>query len=266
MPKKCVRAIILAAGRGSRMGAATGRKPKCLTEFLGYSLLAWQKAALIAGGIEEIAIVDGYCSDQISHLGPRFHNSEWESSNMVSSMFCAKEYLEGSDTIVSYSDIVYQSDIVLELRKTEADLAIAYDPNWLQLWSKRFSDPLCDAESFKMSAEGLLIKIGQTPASLDDIEGQYMGLLKFSPVGWAHTQKYLMALSETERSNLDMTTLLQHLIEEGAAIACVQNSRSWCEVDSVDDLNCYLDLHRSGNLKFADAKKNLHRYSLEGIL
>ena len=54
------RALILAAGRGSRMGKETALKPKCFTILHGKRLLDWQIESLKASGIDEISIVTGY--------------------------------------------------------------------------------------------------------------------------------------------------------------------------------------------------------------
>ena len=55
-----MKTIILAAGRGSRMGNLTDEKPKCLLEVFGKPLIEHQIEALTKGGIEDIAIVTGY--------------------------------------------------------------------------------------------------------------------------------------------------------------------------------------------------------------
>ena len=55
-----MKAIILAAGRGSRMCQLTEEQPKCLTKLAGKSLLEWQQEALKATGIQEIVVVGGY--------------------------------------------------------------------------------------------------------------------------------------------------------------------------------------------------------------
>ena len=54
-----MRAIILAAGRGSRMKKLTEMHPKCLIKFKGKSLLDWQIEAIKKVGIENIALVTG---------------------------------------------------------------------------------------------------------------------------------------------------------------------------------------------------------------
>ena len=55
-----MKAIILAAGRGSRMGNLTDESPKCLVELRARPLLEWQLMAIREAGIDDIAIVNGY--------------------------------------------------------------------------------------------------------------------------------------------------------------------------------------------------------------
>ena len=62
-----MRALILAAGRGRRMGEHTNSKPKCLTMFRGKPLIEWQINALNKAGINEIGIVTGYKSTLLNN-------------------------------------------------------------------------------------------------------------------------------------------------------------------------------------------------------
>jgi len=55
-----MKAIILAAGRGSRMKKLTSNQPKCLTNLNGKPILDWQLEAFKKSGITEVAIVTGY--------------------------------------------------------------------------------------------------------------------------------------------------------------------------------------------------------------
>jgi choline kinase len=87
-----MRAIILAAGRGSRIRQLTDDRPKCLVELRGRPLLEWQVEALRGGGAREIGIVTGYRREMLAALGLReFHNPRWQDTNMVSSLECAVE-------------------------------------------------------------------------------------------------------------------------------------------------------------------------------
>ena len=101
-----MKAIILAAGRGSRMKELTAENHKCLVELRGKPLLEWQLLALREAGIGEIAIVTGYKRELLSQYGlAEFHNPRWEKTNMVSSLACAERWLQVGPCIVSYSDI-----------------------------------------------------------------------------------------------------------------------------------------------------------------
>src|SRR5690606_31607320 len=94
------------------------------------------------------------------------------------------EWLESDHCLISYSDIFYTSEIINNLLQSSADIAITYDKNFADLWSKRFVNPLSDLESFKINENNFLLEIGNKPNSLQEIQGQFMGLLKFTPNGW----------------------------------------------------------------------------------
>jgi len=160
---------------------------------------------------------------------------------MVTSLLNASAWLEHETCIVSYSDIVYSSSAVRSLQATTGDIAISYDPNWLELWQLRFEQPLSDAESFRVS-NGLLFEIGAQPDSLDQVEGQYMGLLKITVEGWSQISGYMASLPMHEQKRLDMTSLLQRMLTQGKIINTVPIKDRWFEVDSVSDLACYENL------------------------
>jgi choline kinase len=236
-----MKAIILAAGRGSRMKNLTEERPKCLVELHGKPLLERQLAALRGAGIEQIAIVTGYKRELLSNRGiVEFHNPRWAETNMVASLACAQEWLRGGPCVVSYSDIFYEASAPRLLMETDAELAITYDPNWRALWESRFEDPLSDAETFKMNDRRVLLEIGQKPTRIEDIQGQYMGLLRFTPAGWSKVETLRATLDDRLRDKLDMTGMLQRLIAgHGAQILALPYSERWGEVDSAEDLAVY---------------------------
>ncbi|MCH7851617.1 MAG: hypothetical protein IIC41_02405, partial [Candidatus Marinimicrobia bacterium] len=59
------------------------------------------------------------------------------------------------------------------LMSSDAPIAVTYDPDWEAKWAKRFQDPLEDAETFRLNADGFVSDIGGHPATLSEIEGQY---------------------------------------------------------------------------------------------
>lgn len=233
-----MKAIILAAGRGSRMGHITEKKPKCLVEFRGLSLLERQLNALHSAGITEIGVVTGYKPEMLSERGlSTFHNLRWNETNMVSSLACAAQWLQEAPTIISYSDIFYDTAAVALLINSDADLAVTYDPNWLSQWSIRFDNPLDDAETFRLSDQNQIIDIGNKPKTIKEIDGQYMGLLRLTPRSWQEFEKIRFQLDDRERDELDMTSMLQKIIWNAKIqIKALAFNGSWGEIDSHKDL------------------------------
>ncbi len=230
-----MRAIILAAGRGSRLHEMTAHRPKGLVELGGRPLLEWQVAALKAAGISDITVVTGYRSEDIEALGyATRHNPEWADTNMVMSLLCAAALLD-RPTIVSYSDIVYGPDIVTALLEKNVPLGVAYDSEWLKLWQSRFENPLDDAESFRIDANDRITEIGLKVSDLAEIEGQYLGLLRFTPesLGWV---REVTENDEVDAARLDVTSLLNRMIANGHAIFGVKTEGNWCEIDTPSDL------------------------------
>ena len=174
-------AILLAAGRGSRLGSITNDRPKCLVKCGGRPIIEWQIEALRGGGIERIVVVTGYCGDLLEEYGHRrVVNPDWAQTNMVKSLLCAAEEVTGP-TVVSYSDIVYGPEPVRKLLASPHACALTYDVDWLDLWRRRFDDPLSDAESLSLADDGRVLDIGRKHVGLAEICGQYMGLLKIDP-------------------------------------------------------------------------------------
>ncbi|MBU0485000.1 MAG: phosphocholine cytidylyltransferase family protein [Proteobacteria bacterium] len=236
-----MKAIILAAGRGSRMKHLTDNKPKCLIELHGRPLLEHQLSALTEAGIEDIGIITGYKRELLAGRElHEFHNSRWAVTNMVSSLTYADEWLKNEPCIVSYSDIFYQSSAVIDLMQTPAKLAVVYDENWLEIWGKRFGDPLEDAETFRLDSESHLVEIGNKPKSFDEIQGQYMGLLLFTPEGWREVLRVRSEMSPDDRDCMHMTGTLQRIINaKRVRIRALPYHGSWGEVDSQSDLDVY---------------------------
>jgi L-glutamine-phosphate cytidylyltransferase len=236
-----MKAIILAAGRGSRMKNLTDERPKCLVELRGKALLDWQLEALCATGITQIAIVTGYKRELLADRGlTEFYNARWAETNMVSSLACAQDWLQEDPCIVSYSDIFYSPMAVHALMTSEATLAVTYDPNWLGLWTRRFGDPLLDAETFRLNPDQTLTEIGNKPRSVSEVQGQYMGLLRLTPNGWKEILRIRAGLTSEECDKMHMTGTLQKVVDAGLTpVTGVPYTGEWGEVDSEQDLTIY---------------------------
>ena len=95
--------IILAAGRGSRMGERTKNLPKCMCKLLGKTLLVRCLETLEKANIkkEDIGIVTGYMKDKITIDGVTyFHNEDWSTTNMFISLTKARSWLENDVCIL----------------------------------------------------------------------------------------------------------------------------------------------------------------------
>ena len=236
-----MKAIILAAGRGSRMGAATEDLPKCIAKLGGDTLLNHLVRNLRKAGFEpgDIGIVTGYKREKIKLDGATFfHNAEWERTNMFHSLLKASEWPESETCLVCYSDIYASPNTIELLKNAEGDIAITSYTEYLKLWKMRYDNPLDDLETFRLEGRRLT-EIGNRPKSLNEAQGQFMGLLRFTPRGWNTVIEAIKTGLPKPVEGIDMTGLLQHLVELGNHIEVLDTDDLWLEVDSQEDIGLY---------------------------
>jgi len=245
-----MRAVILAAGRGSRMGHLGDDRPKCMVELEGKPLIQRQISALRRGGVDEIGVVRGYRAEMIDFPGlAYFANERWAETNMVMSLAAAATWLRSGPVIVSYADIFYRGELVRGLAGAAGQLVVSYDRAWRRLWTRRFADPLADAETFRINAAGQLLEIGGKTTRIEDVEGQYMGLLKFTPPAWSAIETLLSTLDGAIRNRLDVTGLLRRLLAgKELPIDTYGTDGQWGEIDNPEDVALYQDMVREGEL------------------
>lgn len=251
-----MKAIILAAGQGTRLRPLTDDRPKCMVEIKGRSILCRQLDLMREAGVkeEDIYVMAGYQSAFIKNEleGTRIHiieNMEYETTNMVFTLMCAADLLnENDDIIVSYGDIIYRKEIFEKILNVNDEMSVIVDDGWYDYWSERCENPLDDAESLMINQEGCLTEIGQKTDSLQRVQSQYIGLMRFRNGG---EKKVLALVKEAERRSgagealwrtnrtyrkMYMTDLLQGLIDEGMHVKAVRINRGWFEVDCYEDL------------------------------
>ena len=245
-----MRAVILAAGRGSRMGHLGDDRPKCFVELEGRKLIERQVAALRRGGVDEIGVVVGYRAEMIDFPGlSYFANERWAKTNMVMSLAAAAPWLRSGSVIVSYADIFYCSELVRSLASAPGELVISYDRAWRRLWTRRFADPLSDAETFRIDTAGQLLEIGGKTTRIEDIQGQYMGLLKFTPTAWSAVEAMLGTLDAPTSDRLEMTGLLRRLLAgKMLPIGTLGTDGQWGEIDNSEDIALYKNMVLDGEL------------------
>lgn len=237
-----MKAIILAAGRGSRLGERTKDRPKCMCTLHGRTLLDRCLETLGQAGVpgKEIGIVTGYRSDMFTASDVTyFHNEIWEQTNMFYSLTMADSWLKKEPCLVCYSDIVFSPKAVQTLADSAASLAITSYSGYWELWEKRMDDPLEDLETFQVNADGQLLEIGKRPVSRTEVQGQFMGLLRFTPESWGWVEKTIRQPLSKPLNKLDMTTLLQELLQRGYPIQAISTDDFWLECDSEHDIEIY---------------------------
>jgi choline kinase len=229
--------IILAAGRGTRMKSLTAEAPKCLIPLLGRTLLDWQLESARQAGFQAIHIIGGFAADKLPPDMVRFINTRWAETNMVATLFEADRLLSERGALVAYSDIVYRPEHLQALNDNGHQCAILYDQDWESLWRLRNDDYLADAESFQ-TCNGRVTAIGEKGVPADQIQGQYMGLLKFTAPAWREIKAVYRALPPERQDKIDMTGFLRLLLDK-IEISAVPIRGGWVEVDTESDRDLY---------------------------
>ncbi|WP_328964204.1 phosphocholine cytidylyltransferase family protein [Streptomyces virginiae] len=250
-----MRTIILAAGRGSRLGPLTDQRPKSLVPLAGIPMLTRLLNALRTAGLSDITIVTGYQSDLIGKAAPdcrTLHSPRWAHTNMAASLLVAADAgLLEDGAVISYSDIVVEPRVLTTLLSApSAPLTLPVNTAWLEVWSERMADPLADAERLILDANGRLLDIGGAPRGLHEVHAQFMGLLRLDPDGARQLISfYRDALgAEPAAERWDTTTLLSAWLNAGGTAHTVPVHGGWLEVDTPEDKDRYEQLHRLGRL------------------
>lgn len=100
-------------------------------------------------------------------------------------------------------------------------------------------NPLEDLKTFRLSPEGRLPEIGRKPQNRDEIQGQFMGLLRFTPESWDWVERTIRGPMAKSVEKLDMTTLLQELLQRGYGVEAIPTGDLWLECDSERDIEIY---------------------------
>lgn len=241
-----MKAIILAAGQGTRLKKYTENLPKGMLSFMGKTIIERQIETYRASGIEDIIIVKGFAADKIKYNGVRYYtNEDYEKTNMVESLMAAKEEFD-DDVIVSYSDILFEKKMLQCMIHTKEDFCVAVDDNWKVYWEKRYGTDDFDTESLSLDERGNIKELGLENPNIEDIDARYIGLIKFSKSGINYV---LSILEEAYKHFLDkpwqqsgktvkkayMTDLLNAVIESGRDVKAEIFHNGWIEFDTNED-------------------------------
>lgn len=241
-----VKAIILAAGQGTRLKKYTKNLPKGMLSFMGKTIIERQIEIYRECGITDISIVRGFAGEKINYAGIKYYtNRNYMETNMVESLMTAKsEFMD--DVIISYSDIIFEKDMLVRMIECRDDFAVAVDRNWRVYWQKRYGRIDFDTESLSIDPSGNITELGLETPSLNDIDARYIGLLRFSRYGMSYLlnvweQSYGEYLDKPWQQSgkkirqAYMTDLLNAVIESGKSVKSVSFSNGWIEFDTNED-------------------------------
>ncbi len=112
-----MKAIIMAAGVGSRIRSVIGDKPKCLIVADGETLISRMVRILKSRNVKEITVITGYRSELIhEELGSRvnyFHNPFFSVTNSIASLWLARDLL--NDHIILMNADLYVEEKVIDI-------------------------------------------------------------------------------------------------------------------------------------------------------
>jgi L-glutamine-phosphate cytidylyltransferase len=250
------RAILVAAGRGKRLGPHTEDVPKCMVQVGARPILGWIWHAFRAAGIEELIVIRGYRGDVLEAfaraLVPQVRfvdNTEWQSNNVLLSLACARAFLD-RPCLISYSDIMFTPAVALAAAASDAEIALVIDREFRAIYHGRTQHPLEEGEVSDLMPDGSVARVGKRALPPSEAVGEFIGLTKLGERGVATVARALdvLALRYDGRDhepfqraasyrNAYLTDLWQDLIDRGIRLDPVLIAGSWREIDTEQDLD-----------------------------
>jgi len=247
-----MKAIIVAAGRGSRLGPETAGIPKCMVAVGGRPILHRQLEALAAAGATDFVVVRGYLGDRIAApagFSLRFvENRAWESNNILASLLYAEAEME-SDFLFSYSDIVFAPAHARDVAASTADVALVIDRRWRDTYVGRVHHPIAEAElaSVRPGEGGPRVdRVGKMVVPAAEAAGEFIGLARFSATGgaalravWARARATGLEQPFGRAARLRQAYLsdaLNAMADGGTRLDPVLVDGRWREIDTEEDL------------------------------
>ena len=241
-----MKAIILAAGEGSRMGKLTQNIPKPLVKVNGKSIVERQLSILKQNEILDVIIITGPHNKKFNFEKIRYIPDEnFREHDQLDSLMSAKKEIDG-DIIILYADTIFEDMILAKILESKSDISIAVDMDWERTYVSRTDNSFAEADKVRFE-KGSVSRIFKTMTEEDkkfEI-GEFIGLMKLSKNGSKqlvdcyekiqniHKGKFHDALSLKKAKLVD---LLQELIENKIKIDAIPITGEWCEIDTEEDL------------------------------
>ncbi len=231
-----MKAVILAAGLGSRLEEFTQNSPKTLLRVKGKPILEYIFLALEECNINEVVIIAGYKSSKIKDFVSQFsdnfnvkiiHNERYRETNNIYSLYLAENEVNGRDFVIINSDVLFHPKILSYLINSEKRGVVLSVDLEAQLGDEEMKVKIDDGKIVEISKE--------IPA--ENADGEYIGIARIDA---RTTLEFFNILKETisiEGENVFYESAFQRMIEKGKAIF-FESTRGlpWIEIDTKDDL------------------------------
>jgi choline kinase len=173
-----MRAVILAAGRGTRLGAITAGAPKCLVRIGDATLLERQIGTLRRCGITAITVVIGWQAEAVASVcqgaAATLENRQFAETNSLYSLWLARHLLTEGFVVLN-ADVLFHPQLLM-------DLLTARQENALLVSYVGSGGPMGEEEMKVQVRKGLVARISkQLPA--DEADGENVGIAKFGAEG-----------------------------------------------------------------------------------
>jgi len=239
------KALIIAAGLGSRLKKHTENLPKCMLDFGGKTLLQRQLDSYKKCGIKDISLIKGYKKEKINYKGIKyFENTDYKNNNILNSIFYAEKVINGN-IIISYSDILFDSSVVERTLDTDHDISVVVDIDWRGYYVGRKEHPISEAENVIFNSNNEVEKIGKINTGKEEVHGEFIGMIKLSNRGTEIFKEHFHRLKKIywnkpfQRAKIFqkayLTDFIQELVDIGIKVHCVIIESGWKEIDTVED-------------------------------
>jgi choline kinase len=236
-----MKAIILAAGRGTRISRHLDNRPKCTVSLGKDSLIENTIKTLLKNNISDITMCVGYkksiIKDVLKKYNIKYYNNPFYSvTNSIASIWFAKEALINDDLLIMNGD-VYINDSLMKfiLNQKKSPLLFADESR------KEEAD-----YKLKYSSTGILEKYGKHLKG-SDITGEYIGIAKINRIDLIDFSKQISFLIDNEEHNLWWENVLYSMSHKKPIHVKDVEGNFWGEVDYIEDYQRILNYIDSKN-------------------
>jgi choline kinase len=226
-----MKAIILAAGRGTRMSEITKDKPKCLIEIGQKSILERQIEILSDNSIEKTYVVIGYKAEDIRKIIGNIHNVEiienkdYATTDNIYSLYLARDRLKEEEFILLNGDTVFGENIIKMLTEREGKNVAPIDSQYY------------DLEELKIREKnGIITEILPKTAPKDISSGSTIGVFKFSSNGSKVLFDEIGKLVKEGVKNKWFEHALNNIFKNIKMYKMDVHGSKWIEIDTLEDI------------------------------